>query len=278
VKLTAAASYFDRLPVYDAYSNRKLFEAQFDLFDDSKRDAVNIMRRTLSVPPMTVLPARQAIRAAEQYWLIGKHPNSDSFMAGLIRTKYTLQMAYGLAKMRTPGQVIANAGGTTAYAGLAWMKDWKEIEYSSQVYPYYEIYFAAYETISSGLYVELEDKVFRTRSTHVSEAGFNVAEADDLQGTRVTVTYSGPGTYTPSTDTISGSSSAIPALKVRYAALYEYEQESAQKHQAGDVVLLVRTADKTSPAVGDEVTLSGRIYRVTTIEADSDCWRLSLRP
>lgn len=278
MKLTAAATYFDRLPVYDAYSNKELFEAQFDLFDDSKRDAVNIMRRTLSVAPLTSMPARLAIKAASQHWIVGRNPNNDTFMRGLIRTKYTVQLAHGLALLRTAGEVITNTGGSAAYAGLAWMKDWKEVEYSSRVYPYYEVYFAYGEPLTPDQFIELDGKIFRSRGVYLSEAGFQVVEADDLQTARVSVSYTGPTTYDPSTDTFSGSTSTVPALNVRYAADFLYEQPSVLKRQPGDLVLLVRKTDVSSPKPDDGIVFSSKSYKVISVESESDCWNLTVRP
>jgi hypothetical protein len=278
VKLAAAARHFDRLPVYDAYSDRQLFKAQFDLFDDSKRDAVNIQRRTLSVAPLTSMPARLAIRAGDEHWLVGSMPHSDTWMSGLIRTKYTLHKALGLATVRTPGQVIGNTGGASLYAGLAWMKDWKEVEFSSRVFPYYEVYLASSEAVTPDQFIELGGKIFRSRAVYLSEAGFKVAEADDISAARTSVTYKGPGTYSPTTDTFSGTSAVLPALHVRYAANFDYDQPSAAKRAAGDIVLLVTKAALPTAKIGDEVTYDSVLHKVISIETESDCWNLTARP
>lgn len=278
MKLAGAARYFDRLPVYDAYTNRELFKGQFDLFDDSKRDAINVMRRTLSVPPMTVVPPRHAVRAASQHWIIGRNANNDTFMSGLIRTKYTVQLAAGLATVRTPGEVIGNSGGTQMYAGLGWMKDWKEIEHSSRVYPYYEVYVAAAEPLAPDAYIELEGKVLRARGTYVSEAGFLVAESDDLQGARVSISYRARSVYNPATDTVTTTPVTTPALNVHYTANYRREQPSAPKREPGDLIILVRKVDVAAAKAGDQLVLGTRAYNVISVEDESDCWNLTVRP
>lgn len=278
MKLAAAAVYFDRLPVYDAYTGRRLFYGQFDLFDDSKRDAVNVQRRTLSVVPGTALPARFAVKAADQYWITGTAHNLDTFGATAIRDKLTLHRAHGLGTVRTPGQVIGNTGGTSMYFGLAWMKDWKEVEHTSQVFAYYELYVATSETVGADAYIELDGKVFRTRGAYTSEAGFKVLESDDLGATKVTVTVTAPGTYNPATDVISSSSASYPALLVRFAVDFLYEQQSAPKHEKGDVALLVRKTDVPTIKSNDTVTIAGVVHTVLSKQTESDCWNLHVRP
>ena len=278
MKLELAARYFDRLPVYDAYTNAELFKGQFDLFDDSKRDAVNVQRRTMSVVPAVSMPARLAVKAANQFWVVGNISHGDTFMASILRAKYTLHRAAGLAKLRTPGQVIADAGGSTAYAGLAWMKDWKEGEHSSKVFAYYEVYFSIAEAVVEGTFLELDGKVFRVRGVYTSESGFRVAESDDLGAARVSVTFSGPGTYDPTTDTLTSTPAAVAALLVRYAADYEYETQASVKRQEGDQVFLVRKATVPAVKAGDTLTHAGRVYRVISVSSESDCWNLTGRP
>jgi len=279
MRLANAAKYFDRLEVRDAYSGRKLFRAQFDLFDDSERDAIGMLRRTLSVAPGTQMPARLAITAPEGYhWIVGATDNMDTFGNEVIRDKYTLHRSSGLARVCTPAEVIAGAGGTEMHGGLAWIKDWREEAVSSRPYPYCEIYFAAGEPVEPDRYVVLGGRVFRIRSVYTSEAGFKVAEADDLQAALQPITYSGTLVYDPITDEETATPVAMTALVYRFSSHYQYDQASAEKMEPGDLNCVITKADVALAEVGRIVVYSGVTYRVISVEGEQDCWRLHIRP
>lgn len=278
MRLFNVARYFDRTEVRDAYSGKFLFRAQFDLFDDSERDATGIQRRTLSTTPTARLPSRYALEApAGVHWIAGALANSDVFGNAALRAKYTLHRAAGLAKIYTPGGMILETGETLAYAGMAWMKDWREESVSSDAFAYYELFFGANESVAPGDYVLLNGETFRVRSTYLSEAGFRVAEADDLDAARTTVTVV-TKSYNPITDVDSDTSTAVGALVFRFLSNYRYLQASAPKFEPGDLVCLVPQESIATVAAGSEVVYVGRTYQTVSVAAESDCWRLHLRP
>lgn len=279
MRLLNAAKHFDKLEVRDAYSGKALFKAQFDLFDDSERDAIGIQRRTLSVAPDTTMPARYAVDAPVGVkWVVGSLSNADTFLNKKIREKYTVQRVAGLARICTPSQVIAGTGGSEAYAGLAWLKDWREESVSSAAYPYYEIYFGLNEAVRPGDYVVLNGDVFRVRSSYKSEAGFKVAEADDLDAGVTSITITTSASFVPSTDSFTEATATIQALVVRFQANYEYQQDAAERFAPGDVSMLVSKATVVAAPLGAQVLYDGFIYRVLSAVTESDCWRLHLRP
>lgn len=279
MKLRNVAKYFDRLEVRDAYSGKILFKGQFDLFDDSERDAVGVQRRTLSVPPDTLMPARGALDAPLGVkWVVGSLGNVDTFLNRRLREKYTLHRAAGLARISTPGELIQGVGGVEAYVGVAWMKDWREETVSSRAYPYYELFFAASEAVFEGAYVKLGDDIFRVRSSYRSEAGFRVAEADDLDGSLVTVTLVSASDYSPSTDGFTTVSESLPALVFRFAADYLFNQSSAPKFEPGDLTCLMAKVSVPLAPLNAQVVYGGKTYRVLSIDTEFDCWRMHLRP
>ncbi len=279
MRLVNAAKHFDRLSVFDGYSGRHLFRAQFDLYDDSMRDAVSVQRRILSTPVDAVMPSRRVITVdGLSRWIAGTVSNTDYFNSSPIRVKHILHLANGIARVRSPGQTVQQQGGLDAYASLAWMKDWKEVEYSNSAYSYYDVYFAKGESVQAGHFIELDGLLLRCRNTYLSEGGFLIAEADDVSGTRQPLTYRARSAYDPVTDVYSVGASEITALVMRFSVDYEYARQAAPKREAGDLVALVRKVDVVSPKAGDVVTLSTVPYQVLSLATEGDCWRLHLRP
>lgn len=89
LKLSAAASYFDRTPVVDAYTGAVICYGQVDPYDESKRDAGAAYRRVLSVAPGQVLPAHGAVSVLGMTWLVGRRERDG--LQELHRDKYVLQ-------------------------------------------------------------------------------------------------------------------------------------------------------------------------------------------
>lgn len=278
MKLSAVARYFDRLPVYDAYTGKLLFKGQLDLYDQTKRDSVAFARRVLSFKPGTTLPLRSVLlTGAQEVFLLGGVTQTDTWGSDALRVSRVLHKVSGLAALRTPGQMVGNTGGSTAYCGKAWLKDWKDPESSSVAYPYYEMYFALDEPVQEGLFIELDSEIFRARSTYESEAGFLVAEADRLDGARVTVSYETASAYNPASDVVTSSAGSIPAIIMRYRAAYENVRASAVKPLPGDLVGYVRKSDVTAKA-GDTLVFGALRCSVLSVESDNDAWHVHIRP
>lgn len=280
MRLKNAARYFDRLTAYDGYSGVAAFKAQFDLFDDSKRDAAGVMRRILSTADGVTIPARRVIECpVGSHWIVGEDPHLDTFDEYVIRRKYILQAANKLTYIRTPGQVLAGSGGIAAYAGYAWAKDWKENEYGSKTFPYYEAYFSRSEAVAPGAYLVTGTNLYRVRSVYDSEGGFRVAESDELGAAVKTLSITGPGVLNPVTDTITAPVPTVaPGIVMRFTANFEYQQESAIKRQEGDLVVLVTKLSFPTLKVGDKVDDGVIDYTVLAIASEADCWRLHCRP
>ena len=281
MKLQNAAHHFDKMPVYDAYTGTKLFNAQIGPYDDSKRDALNVLRRIISTRADSLPPTRRAVRTVDRengdVWILGL-ANHDVFLRERIRAKWIAQRAHGLFSIRTPAQAIAGTGGTAAYAGLAWLKDWKDPEYGSRTFPYYEIYFAPGEPVEPGSYLVVGTQTFRVRGTYSAESLMLVAECDELPATRQLVTLVTKASYSPTTDSTATTSASVPALVMRFMVNYEFQQESAPKREEGDMVVLIDKSDQPTAPVGSTVYINGRSYRTLSAVSEADAWRLHVRP
>ena len=66
MKLNKVASYFDTVVAADQYHLPTRIKGQLDLFDESKRDGVTVLRRTFSCASGTRIPTRRTLTFADK--------------------------------------------------------------------------------------------------------------------------------------------------------------------------------------------------------------------
>lgn len=266
MRLKDAARFFDRTSCDDAYAPGSPFLAQLDLFDDSKRDGATVARRVLMVDADVALPARGAFTAHGETFILGG-VHQDSFSGSVVRKKYVCHRADGLAAVKTLEQAILGQAGTAVYGARLWVKDMKQIDVSSDLNGFFDLFFHAGETVDVGSVVDLAGRLHLVRQAYVSAAGFLAAEADELPETaRTAVTaYAATGgqAYDPSTDSFGAAAPvACSALWHRFQAHFEYLRPAAVTFQPGDVIVNVSKADVPQAAAGDTFTMLGDDWRV----------------
>lgn len=274
--IAGAAAYFDEVTCADAFTPATTFLGQLDLFDDSRRDGLTVLRRILSVAPSVSIPARRVLTIAGEQWIVGIHED-DSFRGSVVRQKYVVQRAHGACTIQTIAQLLST-GGTASYAGKIWIKDAKELEVDSNLNGFYNIYLPSTETVAAGDVISVSGRVHIVRNKLLSAAGFLVAESDELPaGCVVSSTYK-VRTYAPSTDTWTlGSGLVSNALQMRFQSDYAYPSESAPKFEAGDTRLFVRKAVVAAAKVNDIVTLPDGTWAVRGVSDEGACHGLHLR-
>jgi hypothetical protein len=277
MRLSVAARYFDKTLCADAFALGTTFFGQLDVFDDSKRDGATVVRRVLSVAPTVVLPARRVLTIGAEQWLVGQNED-DSFAGAVLRRKYILQRADGVASIRTFGQAIAGAGGTDTYGAKLWVKDMKEIEVSSKLSGFFNIYLPSPETVAAGSVISLGGRLHVVRNTFKSSGGFLVTEGDELDAAAVLAgTYHGVTGYAPATDVVTAGATAVTLLRIRYQDDYEYANEAEPKFVVGDIKAYVRKSQIATARAKDKVDLSALSWLVESVSDENDCWGLHLR-
>ena len=108
------ACHFDDIQATDSYTGATLFKAQYSSFNEAAKDGTITKRRTMSVRPGTILPARRAVNFLSETWIIGDG-NSDGIYGTAIRTAYWMKKSTGLANLLTPAQVCNSASGTSLH-------------------------------------------------------------------------------------------------------------------------------------------------------------------
>lgn len=277
MRLADVAKYFDKTLCADAFTPATQFYGQLDVFDDSKRDGATVVRRVLSVASDVSIPARRVLTIDSQPWIVGQ--NEDDFWAGeVLRRKYVLQRADGAASIRTVAESIAGAGGTATYAAKLWVKDQKEVEQSSSMTGFFNVYLPTYESVDKGSIIVLSSRLHLVRNTFVSAGGFLVCESDELEADAVAAaTYKGHSAYDPATDTYTEGSVAVTVLRARWQADFDYTSEASPKFVRGDELVYVRASEVAAPAAQDKVTVDGVTYVVLAVRAEGTSWALHLR-
>jgi hypothetical protein len=277
MRLSTAAGFFDRTLCADAFDATKTFYAQLDIFDDSKRDGATVVRRVLSVKPSVTLPARRVLTIDGVQWMVGQNQD-DHFNGEAVRRKYVVQRADGAATIQTVSQALAASGGTATYGAKLWIKDLKEVEISSKLAPFFNVYLPSPEAPNVGELITLVGRLNMVRGLYRSAAGFLVAEASELDAAAIaSATYSTQSSYSPATDSYTPSNTAVNVLQIRFQDDYSYTSEAEPKFVEGDIKAYVRKTQVTTAKAGDTVTIGGVLWRVHSVSDETLCWGLHLR-
>lgn len=272
MKLLNAAKYFDRQVCFDPFAVTRTFKAQLDVFDDSKRDGATPVRRVLSAAPGVVMPTSGCVQVGTDVYVLGAR-HEDLFNGTPIRNSYVMQLADGLAEIKTLAQVAAGTAGVKTYAGRIWVKDLKEQDQSSGLFPYFDLFLASSVTVLDAAVVTLTGKLYIVRTRYNSPAGFLAIEASELLSTAVQSVVYNPksgSAYNPATDNVTALASVTcNAVVLRYEDSYSRNSISAAKNQAGDVTLALPKVSVTAAVAGDTWAGSGVNFRVYTVNQDA---------
>lgn len=276
MKLSSAAKHFDRVKLYDAYTGVLAVVGQFDVFDDSRRDAYGVERRILSTAPDLEIPLRRALTEPQtgDTWLVGVGM-PDYFKGEVIRQKYVIHRADDLGYLRTPGELLSGAAGIRAYTNAAWIKDAKQLEESSNAPGMYSVFLSRTETALLNSVITTEGKHLWVRGMYETSGDFFVAETEDITDAVGSVQYE-THTYNPTLDSTSPTTANIPALTMRWQALYENSSDAAVRVERGDRVCVVRKADVPTPKAGD-IVRGKYAWSVHSAEDRGDVWALQVR-
>jgi hypothetical protein len=269
VRLINAARRFDRTSCYDAYTDVLLFTAQLGLFDDNKRDSETAERRILSMAVSNVVPYRRVIDFAGTKLIIG-HANIDTFGDDVLRVGYSVHEATGLATIRTLAQVCASAAGVSAYAGRAWVKNLAFSEQGSKNAGEYHIHFASTETVVDGALIGFGGRNYVARTSNQGAGGTLVVTSDEMAEPCIETGTIVTGTYDPVTEAMSGSSTSVQVVRIRWQSYFQYLNKSAPSFGPDDMQVAV---PKTVTAVpGALLTLSDGVWIVASVSDVAGVW------
>lgn len=268
------ANYFDRTPIRDAYSRISLGHGQLDLFDDSKRDGVTVLRRVLSTKSSWNAPLRGVVDLAGASWMVG-NAYPDQFYGAIVRKRYILHRSEGLCQFLTGNELLtAGAVGIRAHASKVWVKDTKDISTTSEQQSQYVVYAPMSEALSQGLYVRFPDgTLLLARNCFPTAAGFRALECSELEPTALTTIQMvvQRATYDPVTETYAAVAPApIPAVVTRFLDDYEFRNEKMSDAFVGDLRVRVRAVDAPQVRAGDTIALNAVQFNVLSVDTRAD--------
>lgn len=270
MRLSAVARAFNDTVCDDAYSGRYLFNGQFALYDDNKRDSETAERRIISVEDGTEVPARRVISAAGSKWILG-HSNPDTFRGQVIRQGIVAHEATYLSSIRSIAQVCLNQTGTNAWAGKAWLKNLAFTEQSSRLVPQYHLHYAVGEPVQEDSILTFDGRLLVARVTTSGPSGTLIVLADQMPEPAVEIGSFSGATWDPVAGQMVGGISSARVMRVRWQSLFQYKHGSAPTFGPGDVQIAVAKASIT-PAPGTRVTLSDGVWQLASVQDEGDIW------
>lgn len=262
MKLSEAASFFDRVEIRDSATLKTLFKGQIDPYDDSKRDANAAYRRILSVRPGTAIPVSRSVYFFDAHWLIGTAETDG--LDEQHRTKYVAQRAYVQLKVSRLSGFLSGAVVVTLRASPQWVKDAGQEEVSSFTPQKFDIFLPA------GADVRVQDILWEAGvaylvlAPHEGASGFLVAHALKLDSVLPVAATLTTRSYNAVTGGYSNSvATAINALPVRWQSLFVYGSQASERYQEGDVALVLPAG--TVASTQTLLTVSGVTYQALTV-------------
>lgn len=277
MRLSVAARYFDKTLCQDAFAPDTAFYGQLDLYDDSKREGPTTLRRVLSVAADIVIPVRRVITIGAEQWIVGAS-ESDYWRGSVLRTKYIMHRATGVALLQTVAQALGTAGAVSTYGGRFWLKDLKEPEMSSKLLSFFTVFLPAGESVTINGIIQLGGRAHFVRNFYPSGAGFLAVETDELPLDALTTAVYTPVTYVAATEARTpGIGVALNALKLRFQDYFAYANEAEPRYVEGDLRVLIRKADVATAKVNDQITLGGAAREILAVADEGTCWGLHVR-
>lgn len=233
--IAQASSFFDRTDALDPYSGALLFRCQIDPFEDTKRDAYSAYRRVMSVAPDVVLPVHRTVRIFGNVWILGEE-ESDGW-SQVHRRKVVISRGTSQLKVSTLSMFLAGTHTKQLWAAPYWNKDAKQIDTSSEQPQMFDVFLP--EAVTPRKVLWNDSEAYLTLSSRPLASGLNSAFSLKLDTRPEAVNLINRVFSRSAGEYTSSVSHSIPALRVRWQSLFEYDAETDQRYRPGDFSLVV---------------------------------------
>lgn len=267
MRLHAAATYFDKSVLTDAYTGSIVGKAQLNATDIFKLDGASVRRRLISVGPGVTPPTRMAVRLGGDVYLMGE-PSADEHGGSPIRTNYVLHHTPGQATIKTLAEALGNAAGRTMWASREWNKDVADLQTSSSYFNDYHIFVAKTEAVAQENLIYVDGQWHICHAVHPSLSGFTDAVSHEILGTVFETVDVASRTYNPLTDAWTSSTVNAKVLRVRWQEKFEYLTKGQANYERGDETIVVLKAGWPAAKASDTLTLSDGTWRVLSVRDD----------
>ena len=266
--------HFDDIPAYDGYAGTFLFNAQFNTFDESSIEGAITKKRTMSVRPGTVIPARRVLDFMGEKWILGDGTN-DGFQGVQVRTSFWMKKVTDSATILSPTEACNGSAGIPCLVYKQLMKYTVDGMNSADYFPFWEIFTANSEVSARGSFLKMGDTFFRARCSDPDISGLIAIEADELESSSIVTATLGASIYDPITDSYTGAATTTPAIMLEIYRLYNHQAASEPLNHAGDVTLIV--PNTVAVEVGNDITINAVVWKVLAKAPELDAWNLHLR-
>lgn len=270
MRLHDVANVFNNLSMFDGYTNRLLGKGQLDPWAGNLRDGVMGERRTLSLSPAELIPARRVVACVGTRFILG-HGSSDDYRGTVIRTGYIAHEATFLSQVRTIEQVCLGQAGFNAWAGQVEVRDVGDAAESSKLVPATALHFAVGEPIAPNLLATFNGRLNVVRAVDFGAAGTLIASCEQLALPAVESAQLVTGVYDQVQDQLSGSPVTVTVVRMRWQSLFSYSSAAAPKFEPGDIQVAIAKSAAT-PVAGAALTLSDGPWLIQSVLAEGSVW------
>ncbi len=269
--LADASRFFDDQTFTDT-NGTATFAGQILPFTDSVRSGASTKRRILDVDSDVTIPIGNTITEASGRVYIVASVNEDYFQGDVIRAKYAIAPVSDTYAIRTIGQTLGSAGGTTGVYALPSYIRRVIFEEQSGYSGGFEIYMSPYYSAVQNMILYGNGRYYRTREkSRIDDVGFTVVEAVEIDDPISTVTVQQKGTVMdPATDDyvaaapITGVSVFMEHIEVNYL----HEALGFVRLEAGDRAISFLKSVVTTIDVGEMVG----DYLVKAVSDEDTAW------
>lgn len=263
-----AATFFDDDPILDGYTGAYLFDGQSSSFNDSSSDGATNRRRVLSIGVGIGIPSRRCISVHSERWLVGTG-TFDGFVGSPIRQHFNTKRVTDLLAVLTPGQALAAAAGTSAYAQKMYFKDTvnalTDAEYDAQ----WNIFIAPAEPAGKGTFLrDAGGQLYRVRNDYLPTEGLRILQCDELDDDAFRTCVFDTGTYNPVTETATAGTTTVNGIVLDSPKTYRFRHMSDDRIQPGDMAAYFPTSLTLKP--GMTFTMSSQKWRIMTVQTEID--------
>lgn len=277
MELYDAATYFDDIEAFDAYTQQLLFLCQFSNFDDRSADGTTSKRRVLSVDPDVVIPSRRVLKLLDENWIVGDG-NSDAIYNTKIRRAYSMKKANYLGEILTPGMALDSVPGTFAYAQAVYFKDTIDPLQTSDYDSFYNIFFSVTEPVRQTNLIKLDGRFYRVRGTYKPLEGYVTAQSDELaEDAFQVVQFKQNSTYDPVADSYTSTTVEANCLRIDFTKTIENMQQSSPREERGDEKAYFSKTVLPGLKVSDTFTMLGELWRIVSVVPSEGAWLAHIR-
>lgn len=275
MRFSDISAYFDKDPVYDAYTGALLFTCHTSAHDDHTSSGSTSRRRTMTTSEGIAIPPRRAVVLYGEAWIVG-NSNPDHFQGVAVRRSHDLKKSTGLMELLTPGQACLGGAGPQFHAHREYYRDSVDTRSSADWDVMWNIYHAPGEGVMEGKFLRQDGILYRARTTRDSVEQYDITAADQLDADTMQSAEFTSQQRSLVTEQPVGAPITVQVIQTDLTKFFEFRTQGESKVQPGDRTIFVAQSAHT-PKVGAEFTMQNLRWRVLAVVPELDAYALHVR-